>query len=604
MIKNYKNIIYSKILETELQKLKNEYETIFNNTHDAMFFVDVLNDDSLIYKRFNRSYEEATGLKIETNAGKTPKQLLGEDLGSEIEERYLKCVRSKAPITYKETVTLPSGTKTWLTTLSPIIENERVIRIIGSSKDITIRQKALEALQESEQRYSSLFYNNHCVMLIINPDDAGIVDANPAACLYYGYNINEIKSLDISQINTLPKQEILDNLQMAKKSKKNHFLLKHRLANGLIKDVEVYSSFINIGGKNLLYSIIHDISERKKAEAQIKYLSFHDKLTGLYNRAFFDEKLNILNTKRQLPLSLIIGDLNGLKLTNDVFGHLAGDKLLKKIAVIFKEVCRREAVISRWGGDEFAIILPRTSEKDALALCNRIKSLCDLAESDPIKPSIALGVSTKKEITQEINNVMKDAEDIMYKHKLIEGKSFRRSVILSLQKNLFEKSFETQEHISRMQEIALSIGKKMNLTENDKNELRLLVMLHDIGMIGISDYILGKKGKLTEIEWSQIKSHPEIGFRIAKSSTDTAHIAELILAHHERWDGKGYSQGLVGEKIPRISRIFSIIDAYDVMIHEKPYKKALSHFEAVEEIKRCSGSQFDPKLADIFINFI
>jgi diguanylate cyclase (GGDEF)-like protein/PAS domain S-box-containing protein/putative nucleotidyltransferase with HDIG domain len=347
-----------------------------------------------------------------------------------------------------------------------------------------------------------------------------------------------------------------------------------------------------------------DITERRATEERIKYLSFHDTLTGLNNRGYFEEKVKSFHYEKKLPLSIIIGDVNGLKLTNDVFGHYEGDNLLIKIANILRESCRRDDIIVRWGGDEFAILLPEADEEISMVIVNRIMDNCSKRFDEPIKISIALGAATKHEDSEDIKDIIKDAEEKMYRHKLLESRSVRNSIIASLEKTLFERSYETKEHAERMMQMSEKLGKEIGLAETEQDELRLLALLHDIGKIAVNDSILGKPGKLTKEEWEEMRKHTEIGYRIAESTQELYHIADYILSHHENWDGTGYPHGLKGDKIPKLSRILSIIDAYDVMTHARPYKAPISPEEAIEEIKRCAGTQFDPQLARIFIHMI
>jgi len=342
--------------------------------------------------------------------------------------------------------------------------------------------------------------------------------------------------------------------------------------------------------------IARDITERKIAEERIKYLSFHDSMTDLYNRAYFEEELKRLNTKRQLPLSFIMGDVNSLKLINDTFGHKEGDTLLKNVANLMKSFCRKEDIISRWGGDEFAILLPQTPKDYASEIVERIRDACRKTSKYKIPISISLGLASKENESQDINAIISEAEDNMYKSKLLEKKSISSSIISSLTKTLFEKSFETENHTTRMRELAVEVGKKFNLSQSGIDNLSLCAALHDIGKIAISDELLIKKSKLTKREWDIIKRHPEIGFSICESSPQLAHIADLVLSHHEWYDGTGYPQGLKGDDIPIESRIISIIDAYDVMTNSQPYRDAVSKKEAMEEIMRNAGTQFDPEI--------
>ncbi|MFW6390168.1 MAG: HD domain-containing phosphohydrolase, partial [Halanaerobiales bacterium] len=330
--------------------------------------------------------------------------------------------------------------------------------------------------------------------------------------------------------------------------------------------------------------------------------AYTDKLTGLHNRRYFEEIS--LNYEELVPVSIIIGDVNGLKVTNDVFGHDVGDKLLKKIANILLDCCRPDDVIVRWGGDEFILLLPDTDQNGANKICKNIRKACVDESDDDMQISISLGFFTKTDIETSIDEVVKNAEDRMYQHKLLETKSFRSSLMSSLQETLIEKSHETAGHAERMARLSLEIGEKMELSENELDELELLAILHDIGKVAVSNNILTKSEPLNDSEWEQIKKHSETGYRIAQASSELSQIANYILCHHERWDGKGYPLGKKGKEIPKLSRIIAVVDAYDVMTHRRPYKKAFSKKNALEELKRCAGTQFDPEIVEIFINYI
>ncbi len=354
----------------------------------------------------------------------------------------------------------------------------------------------------------------------------------------------------------------------------------------------------------VLVSITSNVLARQKAETNIRFISFHDQLTGLYNRHFLEEEMARLNTKRQLPLAVIMADLNGLKLVNDTYGHAKGDKMLIEAANIIRNSCRVEDVIARWGGDEFLILLPQTTAEEARLICNRITKGCQDSIVGNVPVSIALGAASKTSMAKNLAETLCEAEDEMYKQKLTENRSTKSAMVTALLNTLAAKSYETEEHTRGMQKIAQKIGANLNLSASELHRLELLVTLHDIGKINISEDILTKKSSLTAEEWEAIRKHPEIGYRIAMATEEFAHVAEDILAHHEKWDGSGYPQSLKAKVIPLLSRITAIADAYEVMSNGRPYKKAMSENEIVAEYKRCAGTHFDPELAEMLLSIL
>jgi diguanylate cyclase (GGDEF)-like protein/PAS domain S-box-containing protein len=352
------------------------------------------------------------------------------------------------------------------------------------------------------------------------------------------------------------------------------------------------------------FGISRDITERKKAEEKIEYLSFHDGLTGLYNRAYFDEELNRLDTERQLPITIVMGDLNGLKLINDAYGHSKGDMLLRNIADILKESFRKEDITSRWGGDEFITILPKTDVKDAISIIKRIKELCEEKSTIEMPLSISFGASTKKSSSENIVDILKEAEDKMYKSKIVESVTAQESLLQSLRVILKKGDYRTETRIKKMDDYAVLIGKKLNLSSIKLEELKLFMNFHNIGKLALADEIMAKKGRLTAEEWKIVKEIPEVGYRIAESSTKLKPIAESILSHHEWYNGQGYPRGIKGEEIPVLSRILLLITSYDAMTSDRPYRNKMTSSEAKKEIKKFSGIQFDPKVVDAFFELL
>ncbi len=399
------------------------------------------------------------------------------------------------------------------------------------------------------------------------------------------------------------------------KSKSKHEIYIKKLERWYL--VSTFTDMSNYEGELIVYYI--DISYIKQnerslfdyeTENKIFYLKdrdkllYKDKLTGLYNKNFFEEELARLDTKRQLPISLIMGDINGLKLINDAFGHSMGDRALKKAAEIMVNSFRDEDIISRVGGDEFIILLPWTSEETALEIVERVKLKCENNPLEYIKVNISFGLATKTSIDEDINLVYKKAENRMYFNKLKESKEAKLSMINFLKHRLEKITYETKSHYDRLKELTLMMADKLNLSEAEKEELRLLCEFHDIGKIGVRKNILQKAGKLNTEEWESVKRHSEIGYYIAKEIKDASSIDELILIHHERWDGKGYPGLLKNDEIPLVARVFALADSYDVMVNDRPFQTRMSKSAALKEIKEQAGKQFDPILAEAFVDLM
>jgi diguanylate cyclase (GGDEF)-like protein/PAS domain S-box-containing protein len=445
---------------------------------------------------------------------------------------------------------------------------------------------------------------------IITADRSGNVTfLNPAAKKLTGWNQGALgeplrRVLDIHLEKGITPFDIIDNIFINGDpvSYGNNVLLKNK--DGRSFNISLSISPVKTeNGVSEIVVFFLDSSKDTRRQQEITYLSYHDKLTGLYNRAYFEKKMKEFDKPEYYPISIIIGDTNGLKMTNDVFGHRQGDILLVSIANILSLACRETDVIARYGGDEFTVLMPNTAiEEDRI--CSNILSLCNSQTFQQNRISISLGFASKESSSKNINDVLIVAEDHMYRHKLLESKSYRSSVISSLKKMLYEKSFETEEHAMRLTGLCNEAGRIMGLSQSDLNDLELFSMLHDIGKIGVNDNVLLKPGKLNEQEWCEMRRHSEIGYRIAQSAPELSHIAEYILCHHERWDGKGYPQGMKGKQIPLLSRILAVADSYDAMVNDRYYRKALSHAAAIEELKRCSGTQFDPDIVNVFLKIL
>lgn len=347
--------------------------------------------------------------------------------------------------------------------------------------------------------------------------------------------------------------------------------------------------------------VFRDITEEKRRQEQINYISYHDSLTGLYNRRFCEEQIREIDTEENLPISIIMGDVNGLKVTNDAFGHTEGDHLLQRASDAIRAACRSGDIIARWGGDEFVVLLPKTEKSAAEEIVERIMGIETQMKVGPINVSVSFGCGVKERKDDPILIALKNAEDRMYENKLSESEGMKGNLINSILTTLYEKNPDEVDHFNRVGDLCRKIGKELHLPKEDLSKLKSIGRFHDIGKIAVSNEILKKQGPLTPQEWDEIKRHPDIGYKILKSSRETVHLSEYVLSHHERYDGKGYPSGLKEEEIPLLSRIVSVADSFDAMTNDRSYRRALTTKDALNELVKNKGTQFDPTIVDAFL---
>ena len=590
--------------------ITNNIKTLEEQITLNTFFNDIvieINED-MIYVNYhsNASYASQQREKV---IGKTVQEIYGQAFAKQLETACKRAKESGQIEHWVHKSPLAGKDKWFRASVVYRIDYFNQKKYIIVTSDITEKILAERAIFEEKERLKVTLQSIGDA--VITTDNNGkIVSLNPIAEQLTGWTEKEALNKKAKEIFRIiseetreesedPIQKVLDTGRIIGLA--NHTALIARdgaeipIADSAapIKD--------NAGKVHGVVLVFRDVSREKSRQAEVEYLSYHDCLTGLYNRRFFEEELNRLDVNRNLPITLIIGDVNGLKLINDAFGHLAGDKLLQKAAEAMKQACRADDIIARWGGDEFIIILPKTNQSSAAEIIQRIKTTCSQTVIESIKLSISLGFETKERSDQKIISVLKSAETNMYKNKLHESQSMVGSAIKVIHGTLLEKNQREAEHSRRVADICKRIARAMQLSETFASEMETIGLMHDIGKIAIAESILEKPEELTKEDRDEMKRHPEVGYRILSTSNDTAEIALYVLAHHERFDGKGYPAGIKGEEIPLQARILAVADAFDAMTSARPYRKAYSRNYAINVLQENAGSQFDPQVVNVFI---
>ncbi|WP_158212237.1 HD domain-containing phosphohydrolase [Natranaerobius trueperi] len=455
-----------------------------------------------------------------------------------------------------------------------------------------------------QQKYVKELFNILPDGVVLVDENNIVIDANPKFLEMFKYEKGELigQPLDMMISNDINFDEadsltsMVKNNQLVKRDSKRCTKFKELLdvfitAMPLTLDNQV------VGG----IGIYKDITAKERAD----FLANRDPLTGIYNRRYAEKEINRLEKEDKYPISFILGDINDLKLVNDTLGIEEGNRVLKRTVEIMDDVLAKKGIISRWSGDEFLIILEDIDEYYAQNIMKQLREAFKKGKyNDEYPLNLAFGYATVTGNNRSIRESLSEADTRMNRQKLLESHQFKGASMEFLKRIMPEKGAETLEHTDRMKEICRLFGQALDLSESVMDELLLLASLHDIGKISVSEKILIKKGSLTEEEWEEIKKHPEAGYRMVKSSQELSTISEGVLYHHERYDGKGYPSGIKGKEIPLLARVIAIVDAFEVMTRGRPYKGPVSKEEALDELMRCAGTQFDPELVKLFINEI
>jgi len=363
--------------------------------------------------------------------------------------------------------------------------------------------------------------------------------------------------------------------------------------SGDIRVLTLYYSPIMKSSESVLWGgvlILRDVTTQYDWKNKVKFLSFNDRLTGLYNRSFFEEEVRRLEREETFPLSVINMDMNGLKLANDGFGHEEGDRLLKQLAMVLQIVCRRDDLIVRSGGDEFSVILPQANQSTANEVLGRIQQkIEEMNDGESIIPlSVSAGVASLNQ-GESPQAMFNRADEEMYKQKLEGRQEFRESVFQSLSDRITHLQFDCDERLEEIGVLARRFGVHLGLKGDTLTRVDVLARFARVGSLEQRDL------SHSDETMGEAERNAVVGYRIALTLPQLTTVAEDILAFGERWDGQGVPRGYKGEAIPLLSRIVNIVHAY---FFAKGDEAAL---EAVLDEK---GKTLDPSLVDNFLAFL
>ncbi len=550
----------------------------------------------------NRSFERLTGLRRQDIVGRTLLEIL-PDIEPNWIQAYGKVAKTGESCRFED-YSRGLGKHFEVTAYSPRQDQFAVV-----VADITER-KVLEHALVDEKKLLETTLISVSDGVVSTDVDGRIVFMNRVAQQLTGWDRAAAKGMLFGTVcvlvdeysrtrNTRVVQDVLEaGIEM---EISNHTLLIAKNGTGLPVESSA-APIVQDDGKLVgMVFVVRDCSEKRRKQKQIDLLSYHDQLTGLFNRRYYSRVEKVMDDGKFLPVALVMADVNGLKLTNDAFGHSSGDQVLIKLASLLTQLARPQDVVARVGGDEFVLLLPNTDEFEATGVIARLEEAVTRETHDGLIFTVSFGLGMKLTAGSHVEDAYKRAEEQMNQHKLSQGMSLRSRTIDIIMRTLYEKSNREEAHSKRVSALAGTLAEKLGFVKDHVSLIGAAGLLHDIGKIGVDEKVLSKPGLLDDAEWQAMKCHPDVGFRILSSAPEFSEIAGYVLEHHERLNGMGYPRGLHEDEISIPGRILALADSYDAMTSERPYRRSLSKLEAVQELKRHAGTQFDSVIAKLFV---
>lgn len=606
------------IQRSYLRTLEVLYHSVFDQ---APIGIAVLNDKGNFmsseseYASTNRMYEKILGrTKEELMNISWAESTYPDDLPEDLEKSRQFYKGEISGYLMEKRFIRPDGSIVWT--------NMKISRLEGVShrndmhlcllEDITLQKDTEKSLLENQRREALIMahlpgmayrskYNKDGTMLIVSEGCFKLTGYEPESFI-------EGKLLEYNDLMTPEGRDLLHKEWERTIPNKLPYRCEYEIttSSGEKKWVlEMGEGIYNDEGQVLaLEGVIFDETERQEVAKQNEFLAYHDYVTGLYNRRFFEEEFERRKKNEEFPIVILLGDINSFKAYNDTFGHIEGDNALRNTGEKIRRTLGQGDVLARVGGDEFAIIVSGINGDEIKEYFDKIEGESDSFSQDSpgdrlITISWGYGVQRKK--TDTLDMLQQEAEAYMYNRKFYNHKSMRSKTVDVIMETLFMKSEREKEHSERVGNLSEAIARKMDRRQSELDKIRVAGLLHDIGKIGIDEAILNKKEKLDSKEWDLIKLHPGKGAGILFNTIEYHDIADIVLSHHERYDGSGYPNRLKGQDIPLESRIIAIADTFDAITNERPYKRPMSMEAAIKEMRRSAGTQLDPEIVEVFI---
>ncbi len=523
-------------------------------------------------------------------------------------KQWARRIAMKQPLKSEYEIITADGQRKWVLEVGEGVVNEKgeVVALEGIILDITGKKAAERRLRNNLKQTKAMINDHQAIMVLVEPGSGKIIEANKAALAFYGYTKTELLKMTVQDIHIMGDDEVQDLRIKANEKGQKYITLPQRMKDGEIRIVDIYNSPIDYGNRKLKFSIIVDVTKREEIARENEYLAYHDYLTGLYNRRYYAADFQRRVDNNEFPIGVFIGDIDGFKEHNDTFGHAAGDKILTEVAKNLRALVGNDGMLARIGGDEFAIILSGKNHLEMRKYLDKLNHEYDSAHDDShiieAPPSISWGYALQREKYDTLDTLEEEAEAFMYNRKFYSHQSLRSKTVDAIMETLFTKSEREKLHSERVGLLSEAIARQMHLSSEGIDKIRVAGFLHDIGKIGIDESILNKAGKLDANEWEIMKLHSAKSAGILYKTHEYQGITNIVLSHHERYDGNGYPGKLKGEDIPLEARIIAVADTYDALTNDRPYKKAMDEQSAIDELRKCAGTQLDPSIVSVFID--